>query len=130
VAPARDAIAAAVSGEGHPKARRHLVKALGAFRGDERAADAIEPTLTRDPSYFVEAESAMSLAKTRSPRAFDKLKEAMTRPSYLDVIQSMWLQGIAELRDESGIELALEAARYGMPVRGRRAAIAVVGVLG
>ncbi|MCU1277802.1 MAG: Peptidase rane alanine aminopeptidase, partial [bacterium] len=66
---ARDAIAAAVAAEPHAKARRHLIKALGAFRNDERAADAIEPTLAKDASYFVEAESAMSLAKTRSPRA-------------------------------------------------------------
>jgi aminopeptidase N len=127
---ARDAIGAAVAGEAHPKARRHLVKALGAFRNDERAADAIEPTLARDASYFVEAESAMSLAKTRSPRAFDKLVAAMTRPSYLDVIQSMCLSGMAELRDERGIDIALEAARYGKPVIGRRAAIAVLGTLG
>ncbi|HEY2748654.1 MAG TPA: M1 family aminopeptidase [Polyangia bacterium] len=127
---ARDAIAAAVGKEAHPKARRHLVKALGAFRGDERAAAAVLPTLARDASYFVEAESAMSLAKTRSPRAFDALVAAMTRPSYLDVIQSMCLSGIAELRDERGIEIALEAAKDGKPVIGRRAAIAVLGALG
>ncbi len=127
---ARDAIAAAVAAEAHPKARRHLVKALGAFRHDERAADAVAPTLHRDASYFVEAESAMSLAKTRSPRAFDALKEAMTRPSYLDVIRSMCLSGMAELRDERGIDVALAAARYGEPVVGRRAAIGVLGTLG
>ncbi len=127
---ARDALAAAVGAEAHPKARRALVKALGDFRNDERAADALEPTLARDASYFVEAESAMSLAKTRSPRAFDKLVAAMTRPSYLDVIQSMCLSGMAELRDERGIEIALEAARYGKPVIGRRAAIAALGALG
>lgn len=127
---ARDAIAAAVAGEPHPKARRHLVKALGSFRHDERAADALLPSLARDASYFVEAESAMSLAKTRSPRAFDKLREVMTRPSYLDVIESMCLSGMAELRDERGIDVALEAARYGKPVIGRRAAIAALGALG
>jgi aminopeptidase N len=127
---ARDAIAAAVAAEPHPKGRRHLIKALGSFRGDERAADAVLPTLQRDASYFVEAESAMSLAKTRSPRAFDQLRAAMTRPSYLDVIQSMCLSGMAELRDERGIEVALEAARYGKPVIGRRAAIGVLGALG
>jgi aminopeptidase N len=127
---ARDAIAGAVAGEAHPKARRHLIKALGNFRGDERAADALEPTLQKDASYFVEAESAMSLAKTRSPRAFDKLKETMTRPSFLDVIESMCLSGMAELRDERGLEVAFEAARYGKPVVGRRAAIGVLGTLG
>jgi aminopeptidase N len=127
---ARDAILAALPHEKHPKARRHLVKALGSFRHDERAADAAAQQLEGDPSYFVEAESAMTLAKTRSPRAFDALVAAMTRPSYLDVIQSMCLSGMAELRDERGIDIALAASRYGKPVIGRRAAIAVLGTLG
>jgi aminopeptidase N len=37
---------------------------------------------------------------------------------------------MAELRDERGIDVALEAARYGRPVIGRRAAIAALGALG
>ena len=128
---ARDAIAAAVAGEPHPKARRHLVRALGAFRHDARAAGAIERRWPKDASYFVEAESAISLAKTRSPGAFDKLVAAMTRPSYLDVIQSMCLSGMAELRDERGIDLALAAgAATASRVIGRRAAIAALGALG
>jgi len=129
-AAARDAIAAALPSEKHPKARRHLVKALGSFRNDERAADAVDKVLGGDESYFVEAESAMSLAKTRSPRAFERLREVMTRPSYLDVIRSMCLSGMAELRDERGIDVALAAAKYGEPVVGRRAAIAALGALG
>jgi aminopeptidase N len=127
---ARDAIAAALPHEAHPKARRLLVRALGRFRHDERAADAIGRVLERDASYFVEAESALALAKTRSPRAFEALKAAMTRPSYLDVIESQSLAGMAELRDERAVDIALTATTYGKPVVGRRAAIAALGSLG
>jgi aminopeptidase N len=127
---ARDAIAAALPKEQHPKARRMLVRALGAFRGDEQAADAIAKVLGGDASYFVEAESAYALAKTRSPRAFDALTEAMKRPSYLDAIRSNALAGIAELRDARGVDVALSAARYGEPPIARRAAIGAMAVLG
>ncbi|HWE28446.1 MAG TPA: HEAT repeat domain-containing protein, partial [Polyangia bacterium] len=129
-AAARDAILNALPHEKHPKARRHLVKALGSFRHDEKAADAVASTLEGDPSYFVEAEGAMSLAKTRSPRAFEALQEAMSRPSYLDVIRSMCFAGMAELRDERGVEIAIAACKYGEPVTGRRAAISLLGALG
>jgi aminopeptidase N len=127
---ARELIAAALGKEPHAKARRLLTRALGAFRHDERAADALEAPLGRDASYFVEAESAAAMARTRSPRAFERLREAMQRPSYLDAIASSCLQGFAELRDERAIELALDAARYGRPVVGRRAAISTLGSLG
>ncbi len=127
---ARDAIAKALAAEAHPKTRRMMVRALGAFRHDDQAARAVERTLARDASYFVEAESALALARTRSPRAFEALVEAMKRPSYLDVIQSMALAGLAELRDERAIDIALGAVTYGKPVVGRRAAIAALGSLG
>jgi aminopeptidase N len=130
-ASARVAIAAAIKSEAHPKARRMLVRALGAFRHDPAAQEAAAEKLhAGDASYFVEAESALTLAKTRAETAFHSLEEAMKRPSYLDVIESQCLAGMAELRDERGIEVALEAAKYGKPIIGRRAAISALGSLG
>jgi aminopeptidase N len=127
---AREAISAALPKEAHPKTRRLEVRALGSFRHDEQAAEAVSRTLARDASYFVEAESALALAKTRSPRAWDALVAVMDRPSYLDAIRSQALAGMAELRDERAIDLALSATRYGEPVVGRRAAIGALGSLG
>src|SRR5262249_48951704 len=75
-------------------------------------------------------EAAHALGKTRSSRAFDRLCEVVRRPSYLDVIESMALSGLAELRDERALDLALDLSRYGQPVVGRRAAISALGVLG
>jgi aminopeptidase N len=130
-AAARTAIVEALSSEAHPKARRQMVRALGVFRHDSAAQEAAAEKLhAGDASYFVEAESALTLAKTRAETAFHSLEEAMKRPSYLDVIESMCLHGMAELRDERGIDVALEAVKYGKPIIGRRAAISALGSLG
>src|SRR5205085_2680009 len=80
--------------------------------------------------YFVEAEAASALARTRSPRAYALLLEAAERPAYLDAIASACLSGLAELRDERAFELVLAATRYGRPVVARRAAIGALGALG
>ncbi len=128
---ARDLLLAAVGKEKHAKARRQILRALGQFRHDSVVAEAIAEKLHGgDDSYFVEAETALTLAKTRAATAFDSLREVMARPSYLDVIASSCLSGMAELRDERGIEVALIEARYGRPHVGRRAAIAALGSLG
>src|SRR5262245_7926866 len=53
----------------HPKARRAVVTALGEFKDDQVAAALIEVVQAGDASYFVEAEAAAALGKTRRDRA-------------------------------------------------------------
>jgi aminopeptidase N len=107
-----------------------MVRALGQFRHDEAAADAVLAVLARDASYFVEAEAATALAKTRSLRAFPALVEARERRSFLDVVRAACFGGMAELRDERGLDFVIEGAAYGQPSTARRAAIAAMGALG
>src|SRR5712692_755291 len=108
----------------HPKARRAVARALGNFRGDDRAAAALAEVIARgDPSYFVEAEAALALGKTRDERAFDRLTAALGRDSYLEVIRTHALAGMAELRDERAIGVAHDYAHYGRPARARVAAV-------
>lgn len=115
----------------HPKARRGVVRALGAFRDRPEAATALIEILARgDESYFVEAEAALSLGKTRDSRAFDHLKNALAKDSYLDVIRAHALSGMAELRDERGLGVAMAESAYGRPARARVAAIGTLGRLG
>ncbi len=126
---ARDALLGCLKVK-HPKARRGVVAALGQFR-DEQAAEALEGIVLKgDASYYVEAQAALSLGQTRSPRAFDALaKVAMTRESLNDVIRSNALNGLAELKDERALPIAIDWTRRGRsnPVRG--AATAVLGKL-
>ncbi len=113
----------------HPKARRAVVRALGEFR-KERAAEGLITVLKGDESYFVEAEAAISLGKTRSGKAFDHLREGLGKESYNEVIRQGVFQGFGELRDERAIPIAIEWSRYGKPVQARAAAVGTLGKLG
>ncbi len=108
----------------HPKARRAVARALGNFRGDAQAASALANVVASgDESYFVEAEAVLALGKTRDERAFARLSEALGRDSYLEVIRTHALAGMAELRDERAIDVAREFTAYGRPPRARVAAV-------
>lgn len=114
----------------HPKARRAVVRALGEFRS-ERAAEALLTTLTKDESYYVEAESARSLGKTKSVKAFDALVNAFkTKESYRDVIKSLALEGLTELKDIRAIPVILEGTKYGLNFRVRETAAKMLGKIG
>jgi aminopeptidase N len=114
----------------HPKARRAAARALGAFRANADAAAALGALLERgDASYFVEAETALALGRTRDARAFNALAEALKRDSYLDVIRTHALAGMAELRDERVIATARGWCPYGQPPRARVAAVGALAKL-
>jgi aminopeptidase N len=128
---ARDALLACVKVR-HPKARRGVVGALGQFRDDAKAAAALESVIRKgDASYYVEAAAASALGQTRAPQAFDVLsKVAMKKESLNDAIRVGALAGLADLKDERALPIALEWTRDGKsnPVRG--AATAQLGKMG
>ena len=112
----------------HPKLRRAVVAALGAFRTPE-AAKLLTPVAKKDASYLVESEAARSLGRTRQPSAFEPLLGLVDRASWADVARAGALDGLAALRDESAVEPVMARTRYGIPTRGRRAAIAALAQL-
>jgi aminopeptidase N len=121
----------------HPRARRGVVRGLGEFRdvaggdspGRESAAEALLSVLERDESYYVEAEAAKSLGKTRSPRAFEALERALAKDSHNEVIRYMAFEGLGELRDERAVPLCIDWTRYGRPPRARQGAVLALGKL-
>jgi aminopeptidase N len=113
----------------HPKARRAVAEALGEFRGDEPCR-ALEPLLASDKSYFVEAEAAEAIGKTKSPRAFALLRKAMTKTSFNDIVRTHALEGFGELGDERAIPIALEWTAYGCSTFARRGAVHALAKLG
>jgi aminopeptidase N len=124
-------------GVAHPKARRGVVAALGEFRDEPpasrgaRAAEALERLLAQgDASYYVEAEAAAALGKTRSASAFGGLEKALEKESHNNIIRARTFEGFAELRDERALPIALEWTRYGRPMQARMAAAACLGKLG
>ncbi len=113
----------------HPKARRAVADALGEFKS-EPAGQALTEMLDQDESYYVAATAARSLGKTRSSKAFEVLKGAMGRDSHNNVISAGALAGMAELREEPAIPVALEWTTRGRPQRVREGAIAALSKLG
>ena len=125
---ARDALIN-LRGIPHPKARRGVVQALGEFRHDERAADALLPAVRGDASYFVEGSATISLSKTRSPRAYDAIAAQFDKPSYNETLRVMACNALAELKEERAIDFLLGWTPYGRPQQVRSAAIAALAAL-
>jgi aminopeptidase N len=109
-------------GTTQPKVRRAVAGALGAFKKAE-AAKALSKLLDVEASYLVAADAARSLGRTRQHGALEVLKSIVDQPSWADVIRAGALDGMAALRDDAGLESVLKRTRYGIPTRGRRAAV-------
>jgi aminopeptidase N len=112
----------------HPKARRALVKALGEWR-DGRATATLVGKLEKDPSYYVAAEAAHALGKTRGSIAYDFMVKALDRDSHVDVIRSGVFNGFCELRDKRALDVLLDWIKPGKSQQARYSAIASLGRL-
>jgi aminopeptidase N len=118
------ALAAEASAE-HPKVRRAVAAALGNFKTAE-AAKLLEKRAKSDPSYLVEAESVRSLGRTRQPEVLPVIVSLLDRPSWAEVSRAGALDALGTLRDERALPEVLKRTQYGVPTRGRRAAIAAL----
>jgi aminopeptidase N len=121
-----------------PKSRRAIVAGLGEFRVSDqpelaaRAAEALTALLAKgEPSYFVTAEAATALGKTRSPRAYETLLGYVNTPSWRETIRGGVFAGLGETGDERAAEvLASWAADRAKPMDARVAGAAGLGTLG
>ena len=112
----------------HPKVRRAVADALGSFR-TPAAARLLKDLTRRDRSYLVSADAARSLGRTRQPGVLKDLVGVLERRSWADAQRAGALDGMAYLRDEGALPEVLKSSRYGVPTRGRRAAVAALASL-
>jgi aminopeptidase N len=113
----------------HPKVRRAVAAALGAFK-QLKSAQALQELLGKEASYLVSADAARALGRTRQPGALETLKSIVDQPSWADVIRAGALDGMAFLRDDGALDVVAKRTRYGIPTRGRRAAVHALASLG
>jgi aminopeptidase N len=126
---ARDHLVATLD-DAHPRVRRAVAAALGDMVGDEEAARALAERLRRgDPSYFVEAEAALALGRTRSGLALAVLPGLIDRPSFQDVIRTRTIEGLGRSGDERALPLVRDAWRPAAPWYSRRAVVAALAEL-
>ncbi len=112
----------AATGTRHPKVRRAVIAALGAWRGESASAP-VAAAAGGDASILVEAEALRTLGKSRHPSAFDALIAALPRSSWGDTIACGAAEGLASLRDPRAVEPLLARTSPVTPSRLRRAAI-------
>ena len=132
---ALDALRACVD-VARPRAHRAVMAALGNCRDDvvngrgAKAAEVLERVLLDgDRSYFVEAEAAAALGKTRSGIAFAALERALEKKSHNDIIRARTFEGFAALKDPRAIPVATEWTEYGRSYQARDAAAVCLGKL-
>ena len=111
----------------NPRVRRGIVKGLGEYR-DERAAKALAEVLSNPrESYYVRAEAATSLGRTKVPWALDVLKRHLDTPSHWEVITRGVLAGLAELGGDEAKKIIIE---YSKPGKNRWVRIAAAQAMG
>jgi aminopeptidase N len=143
--PVRQAAATALGEVGTPAARDALLRslsdqdsrvrvaiyaALGRFRKDDLAFDALAKAYREDGKYSPTAAAAAALGATRHAQAFDALAAGMDRGSHAEVIASRAADGLVALRDERGVDLLSQRTRYGEPEMRRYAMAIALGRLG
>ncbi|ABO08036.1 M1 family metallopeptidase [Pyrobaculum calidifontis] len=114
----------------HPRARRAIIEALGNTRRRE-AAEFLDRVLHDvGESYYVRAEAARALGKTRWEFAEHSLRKALEYSSHLEVIKRGALEGLAELGSEEALRLVLKYAEEGVPTVLRMTAVQALAKFG
>jgi len=124
-AAALDVLLSAVSVK-HPKARRAVARALGAFR-DRLAAQALAKLAKQDASYFVEAEATSALGRTRVKSAWPTVLRNTRKRSYQEVICGGAFEGLVELDPTRALPVLEKFAALGQPEPARNAALGALG---
>lgn len=112
----------------HPKVRRAVVAALGAFRTEE-SASLLSRAARKDSSYLVGADAARALGETRRDSGFRTLVDTLREASWADVKRAGALDGLAALGRDDAIPHVMERTRYGHPAPARRAAVSALARL-
>jgi aminopeptidase N len=128
---ARETVSHLIAAVGARRAevRRAVAAALGQFRAPEVVAPLCAMAAT-DSSYLVVAEACRSLGRSRQAEAKTTLLPMLEQSSWADVVRSGAIDGLAWLRDPELTPVLIEQTRYGVPSRGRRAAVLALGRIG
>lgn len=114
------------TGHPHPKSRKAVMEALGAFLKDEEALEALKKPASKDSSYLVEQAALTSLGKLRLDSAMDVLKSRLAEDSWTETVRRGALAGIGSLKKEENIPLLKEWSSPGKHVLARGAAFSAL----
>ncbi|MCY3020413.1 MAG: M1 family aminopeptidase [Planctomycetota bacterium] len=110
----------------HPKARRAVARALGEWSNDGAAA-ALMGLARQDKSYFVEAEAAEALGKTRSKRAWPEIVRSLRKSSWQELIRGGALRALVAADPARAVKTLEGWCTLGRPEPARFTALALLG---
>ncbi len=93
------------------RVRRAAVTAMGEHKA-LFVADTLKKHLADDASVYVAADAAAALGKTKAPTAFDALVKGLERESHRDQIRQRIMDGLKDLGDPRGAEIARRYLDY------------------
>jgi aminopeptidase N len=116
-------------GDPHPKSRRAIVAALGAFRHPDVHARLSDIVRDGDPSIQVEGEAGRSLGRSRGPELVSACRALLERESWGAILQVRALEGLGVSRQAQVLDLLLEWTQPTRHPRAQAAAAAALGTL-
>jgi len=113
----------------HSLIRGDAIELLGETQ-NKKYADMFVPALS-DQSYTVIDQAAAAFGRTKDARAFDAFAKLVATPSWHGRVMSAGLNGLAELGDKRGFDIAYKVATdTSIPRNIRLNALAVIGATG
>ena len=127
--PAARAALLGAMGDAHPKARRAVIAALGAFRSAD-VRDALAAKVEAgDPSVQVEGEAIKALGQTRDPRVATLAAPLLQQDSWGDLLRMRALEALGATRDAAVLPTVLAHTRPEASNRARAAGASALGQL-
>lgn len=111
----------------HPRVRRAVCRALGAFLQDEAAAAGLRRVIAEDPSEYAVAAAAEALGKLRIEGNCELLEATAGRTSHSSAIARGAIRGMVFSREERGIHYAIAACGPDRPDMVRWTACGALG---
>ena len=100
-----------VVGDKDSRVRRAVANAMGECEAQYVATE-LKKYLADDPSVYVAADAAAALGKTKAPGAFEALVDGLKRESHRDQIRQRIMDGLKDLGDKRGAEIAMRYLGY------------------
>lgn len=93
------------------RVRRAAMNAMGNCK-PEFVAESLKKHLADDPSVYVAADAGAALGKSKAPGAFEALVAGLSRESHRDQIRQRIMDGLKDLADKRGAEVAMRYLDY------------------
>lgn len=111
------------------RVRRACVWAMGVFKKSQRAFDHLKTILHQDESLFVTMAAVRAVGNVGHEHSYDTIRQAFERETFQDYLRMSCFDALVYMKEERGIDLAMEWSEKGRPQGARVAALVAMAAL-